>query len=98
MTRSMVRMLVGVLPLFLPGLAPAQAKHYPLESAEGLRLHNVVAQPATHKGKKGRLVADTARLRERMAGGQVEGELLASIEGVELSNGAIEVEVAGAPA
>ncbi|MDQ3951101.1 MAG: hypothetical protein M3282_12275, partial [Gemmatimonadota bacterium] len=58
-------MLVGIFPAVLPGLAAAQAKRYPLESVEGLRLHNVTAQPATHEGKKGlRLAADTARLRE----------------------------------
>jgi hypothetical protein len=99
MIRSMVRMLVGVLPVVLPALASAQAKRYPLESVEGLRLHNVIAQPATHKGKKGlRVVADTVRLRERVAGSQTEPELLASIAGIAFSNGVIEVELAGAPA
>jgi hypothetical protein len=99
MIRSMVRVLVGVLPLLLPGVASAQAKQYPLESVDGLRLHNVIARPATHKGKKGlRVVADTARLRERVAGGQSEVELLASIEGLAFSNGVIEAEMAGAPA
>jgi hypothetical protein len=98
MIRSRTRMLVGVLPVFLSDLASAQAKHYPLESAEGLRLHNVIAQPATHKGKKGlRVVADTARLREGAAG-QAEPELLASIGALAFSNGVIEAEVAGAPA
>ena len=99
MIRATMRVLVGVLAVLLPDLAPAQAKRYPLESADGLRLHNVIAQPATHKGRKGlRVVVDTVRLRERQAGGQTEAELLATIEGVELSNGVIEVEVAGAPA
>jgi hypothetical protein len=98
MIRSVVRVLVGVLPLVLPGLASAQAKHYSLESVEGLRLHNVIAQPATHKGKKGlRVVVDTARLRG-MAGGQADVELLATIQGVAFSNGVIEGEIAGAPA
>jgi hypothetical protein len=99
MIRSMVPLLVGVLTVVLPGLGSAQAKRYPLESAEGLRVHNVIAAPATHKGKKGvRVVVDTARLRERTAGGQGEVELLASIEGVEFSSGVIEAEIAGAPA
>jgi hypothetical protein len=99
MIRSVVLVLVGVLPGVLPGLASAQEKRYPLESAGGLRLHNVIAAPATHKGKKGvRVVADTARLRERPAGGQAEPEMLASIDGVEFSNGVIEAEIAGAPA
>jgi hypothetical protein len=99
MIRSMMRVLVGGSAVVLPGLAEAQAKRYPLESTEGLRLHNVIAAPATHKGKTGlRVVADTARLRERPAGGQAEVELLASIDGVEFSSGVIEAEVAGAPA
>jgi hypothetical protein len=99
MIRSMVRVVVGVLPVLLPGLASAQARQFRLESVDGLRLHNVVAAPATHKGKKGlRVVADTARLGAQVAGGQTEPEMLASIEGVEFSNGVIEAEVAGAPA
>jgi hypothetical protein len=98
MTRAMVRMLVGILPV-LPSLAAAQVKRYPLEAVEGLRLHNVTAQPATHQGKKGlRLTVDTARLRERGAPGQAEPELLAVIDGTELANGVIEAEIAGAVA
>lgn len=96
MVHSKVRTLIGVLPVFLPALLPAQAKHYPLESAEGLRVNNVVAEPVTHKGKKGLRV--TPRLREDMVGGQSEPELLAAIEGLAFSNGVIEVEIAGAPA
>jgi hypothetical protein len=89
-------MLAGVLPAFLPGLASAQAKSYPLESVQGLRLHNVTAESATHKGRKGLRV--TPRLREDVVGGQSEPELLAAIEGLEFSNGVIEAELAGAPA
>ncbi len=96
MIRSVLRMVVGVMPVFLPGFASAQARHFPLESAEGLRLHNVSAESVTHKGRKGLRVAP--RLREDMVGGQSEPELLATIEGVELSNGVIEAEIAGAPA
>jgi hypothetical protein len=99
MIRSLLCVLVGVLPVVLPGLAAAQAKRYPLESAAGLRVYGVTVTPTTHKGRKGvRVVADTAQLRERTAGGQVEPELLASIEGVAFSNGVIEAEVAGVPA
>jgi hypothetical protein len=99
MIRSMVRMLVAVSAVCLPSVAPAQAKHFPLESVDGLRLHNVVVQAVTHKGKKAvRVVADTVRLRERIAGQPSEVELLASIQGITFSNGVIEAEVAGAPA
>ena len=96
MVHSNVRTLIGVLPVFLPALLLAQAKHYPLESAAGLRVHNVVAESVTHKGKKGLRV--TPRLREDMVGGQSEPELLAAIEGLAFSNGVIELEIAGAPA
>ena len=96
MIRSKVCTLVGVLPIFLPGVALAQAKSYPLESAEGLRLHNVTAESVSHKGRKGLRI--TPRLREDMVGGQSEPDMLAMIEGIEFSNGVIEAEVAGAPA
>src|SRR5437762_8546105 len=69
--------------------ATAQATSYPLESAAGLRLYNVVAEPATLQGKKG--------LRLTLAPGVPTGPAFARIEGLEFSNGVIEVEVAGDP-
>jgi hypothetical protein len=98
MIRSVVRTLVGVLAVVLPDLASAQAKRYALESADGLQLHNVIAQPATHKGKRGlRVSVDTARLRAA-GGAQTDVELLAAIQSLTFSNGVIEAEIAGAPA
>jgi hypothetical protein len=95
----MVYLLLVVLVVLLPGVASAQERRFPLTSVQGLRLENVIAQPATHKGKQGlRVVADTARLRQRTGGSQADAELLASIEGFEFSNGVIEAEIAGAPA
>ena len=74
-----------------------QGGHYPLESKEGLRLHNVVAEPATHEGKKG--VRVTLAPNAVPAGaGPADLDQLAVIEGVAFSNGVIEAEVAGAPA
>ena len=35
------------------GSAQAQTKRYPLESVEGLRFHNVTAEPSLLQGKKG---------------------------------------------
>ena len=70
--------------------ATAQATSYPLESAAGLRLYNVVAEPATLQGKKG--------LRLTLAPGVPTGPAFARMEGLEFSDGVIEVEVAGAPA
>ena len=95
---------------FLTDVASAQARHYPLESVEGLRLHNVRAEPATLHGKTGlrlTIAQETARRLERMspeerrqfqAPASLAPELLAWIEGLEFSSGVIEAEIAGAPA
>src|SRR5437867_12470788 len=82
----MTRGLVGFF--FLPAFAGAQAKHYPLESVQGLRLVNATVEPATLAGKKG--------LRVRPAVDTVDGDLVL-IEGLEFSNGVIQAEIAGAP-
>jgi hypothetical protein len=100
MTRSIV-LVLAALTLFQPGGAAAQAKQYPLESVDGLRLHNVTAEPATLQGKKGlrvTLAANAARPPEGMPAGQLDLEQLAWIDGLEFTNGVIEAEVAGAPA
>jgi len=47
------RPLLGAAVLLLPTLLFAQTARYPLDSARGLRPHNVVAEPATLQGKKG---------------------------------------------
>jgi hypothetical protein len=103
--------LLRLAPLLaLTSLLGAQEpqRRFALESATGLRLHNVTADPATLQGKKGIRVrmSEAAqrqfaekRAEERanlaMAGGTVEQ--LASIEGVDFDNGVIEAEIAGAP-
>jgi hypothetical protein len=90
--------------LLLPGRAVAQVKHDPLETADGLVLHNVAAEPATLQGRKGlklTLAADVRRKLESMtpeARSQARIEQLARFKDVEFSNGVIELEVAGAPA
>jgi 3-keto-disaccharide hydrolase len=91
MTRMRVSCVLGFVLVLFAGSASAQApKSYPLESAAGLRLHNVTAEPATLDGKKG--------LRLTLAaGGSPAGEQLAVIEGLEFSSGVIEAEIAGAP-
>jgi len=91
MTRMRVSCVLGFVLVLFAGSARAQApKSYPLESAAGLRLHNVTAEPATLDGKKG--------LRLTLAaGGSSAGEQLAVIEGLEFSSGVIEAEIAGAP-
>jgi hypothetical protein len=97
MLRSTPFVVAALTFVLLPGRASAQARQFPLETVEGLRLHNVAAEPATHQGKKG--------LRLTLAPGATPGgagpadvDQLALIEGVEFSNGVIEAEIAGAPA
>lgn len=94
--------LLALTALWLPFTLPAQARQYPLESAAGLRLHNVVAEPATLDGKKGvrlTISPETARLAEAMTPQQrAQIEPLAVIEGTDFSSGVIEAEIAGTPA
>jgi hypothetical protein len=102
MTRSTLVALTSMAALLLPGAASAQAKHYPLESVDGLQLHNVIAEPATLLGKKGLRVTISeealGRMQRMTAEERLQLEQLASIEGRDFSNGVIEVEIAGAPA
>jgi hypothetical protein len=53
--------------LLLPCPAGAQTKHYPLESADGLRLQQVSAQPAVLHGKKGLRLTISEEMRRRIA-------------------------------
>lgn len=86
--------IVGVAVLLVAGRASPQVKEYPLQSVDGLSLHNVAAAPATLQGKSGlrMTMSDAARREQRQV------EQLARINGIEFSNGVIEVELAGAPA
>ena len=88
MTRLLSLAAAGIVSL--PLAAAAQPRAYPLESAQGLRLVNVTAEPATLQGKKG--------LRLAAVPGQGAVETLARIEGVTFSSGTIEAEIAGVPA
>ena len=97
-------MLALVAALAVPAPARAQPTRHPLESLDGLRLHNVKAEPATLAGRKGLRVtlADDARARlEQMTPQQQAGfEQLVVVDalGADFSSGTIELEVAGAPA
>ncbi len=79
-----------------------QGKRWSLESAAGLRLHNVSAAPAVLDGRKGLKVALAEEAARRMAGpsagAQAQVEQLAVVEGLEFGNGVIDAEIAGAPA
>ena len=95
----------ALLLTFAPvALAFAQPRRFALETTDGLKLHNVTAEPVTHEGRKGlRLTrsADAARRLEAMTAEQRASatlEEIASIDGVVFSNGVIEAEIAGTPA
>ena len=77
-------------------------KQLSLESATGLRLHNVQAEPVTLQGKRGLRVTFSAEAKERFrilsAEEQAKFETLAVVEGSNFTNGVIEAEIAGEPA
>jgi hypothetical protein len=75
--------------------AQGQPTQFALESAAGLRLHNVTAEPATLQGRKGIRVTMSEAAQPAPPGGSLEQ--LAIIEGLEFDNGVIQAEIAGAP-
>jgi hypothetical protein len=95
-------LVLATVALIVPGAGARQAGHYALESVEGLRLHNVTAQPATLQGKKGLRVTISDEAVRRLQGmtpaEQAQVQQLALIEGVDFSNGVIQAEIAGVPA
>jgi hypothetical protein len=91
MIRLRAIVLSSVLGAIVPTVASAQAKQFPLETAQGIRLHNVIAEPAALQGKKGLRVTYAPQVASLAA------ELLAVVEGIEFSNGDIEAEISGAP-
>ena len=102
MTRFTRFALAIGLTFLAPLGAPAQGKRYPLESAEGLRLHNVAAEPAVMQGKKGLgvTISEEAarRFKQMKPEEQLQVEQLAPIAGLDFANGVIEAEIAGEPA
>lgn len=94
MPRGRSAAVVGwlALVLALPSGALPQARSYALESADGLKLHNVVAAPATLAGRKG--------LRLTLSGTATgpDVEQLALVDGPAFASGVIEAEIAGEPA
>jgi hypothetical protein len=85
-----------------PSVPSAQAKRYALESSQGLKLHNVTAEPVVLQDKKGLKVTlseeASRRLQSMTPDQQVPVEQLALIDGVDFASGVIEAEIAGAPA
>ena len=97
-----MRHLLLALALASPSLTAAQERSYPLESADGLRMHHVKAEAVTHEGKRGVRVtiSDEAKRRNASlpAAQQSVIETLAVLEGSDFRDGVIEAEIAGAPA
>jgi len=96
------RLSVVIAVLLVWPAAARQSKQFALDSAIGLRLVNVVVEPDVLDGKKGVRVAvspDALRRLQTMAPDeQAKMESLAIVDGLEFGSGAIEAEIAGAPA
>ena len=96
-------MVAAVSSLLTPStLAQGQGKLYSLETASGLRLHNVAAEPATLDGKKGLQVRASDEAQRRFQSmtpeQQAQLEQLGLIDGPAFGSGVIEAEIAGVPA
>lgn len=80
----------------------AEPQSFSLESSTGLRLHNVIAEPAALEGKKGVKVTISPEAVKKLPGMSAEERAhfnqLAVIEGSAFGSGVIEAEIAGAPA
>jgi hypothetical protein len=100
-TAAMLLACAATTAASLP-VAVRQGRHFPLASAEGLRLHNVSAEPAALQGKKGLRLTISADASRRLASltpeQQADMEQLAIVDGLEFANGVIEAEIAGAVA
>jgi hypothetical protein len=89
-------MVITALTLVvLPGAAWAQKEHRPLESVEGLRFHNVTAEPAVLHGRRGLRATISDEALRRMERTQEYSQGLIQIEKIDFSDGVIEAEVAG---
>jgi len=77
--------------LSVPATAAPQARRYALESTDGLRLHNVAAEPATLQGKNGLRVTMSEEALRGLAGmtpaEQAQVAQLAAIDGLDFANG-----------
>lgn len=80
--------MTGLLVL-VAGLAPGQS--FPLEAMDGVRANKVVAEAATHKGKRGIRLIEPAD-----AAGESEDRLLL-LPVKDFENGVIEAEISGEP-
>ncbi len=79
-----------LLLLALAHPAGAQIKRQALDSLDGLKLHQVAAEPVTFKGRKAIRVTEAA-------GAQAAEDRLVIWTGADFQDGVIEVDVAGQP-
>jgi hypothetical protein len=87
----LARLLFFSLGSLLPALSSAEPARYPLNAADEVRVHNVVAEPAVFQGKKGLKVV-AARKSENPTS---PVETMAVINGLEFTDGVIEAEISG---
>jgi hypothetical protein len=82
--------------------APLAAEQLRLDSARGLTLQNVQAEPVTLDGKRGLRItmpaAERQKFRELPPDQQAAVETVALVDGSDFTNGVIEAEIAGEPA
>jgi hypothetical protein len=76
----------------------AQAKLFALESAAGLKMRDLTAEPATLQGKKGLRITMPEEALKRVSASGGDLEQIALVDGLEFDNGIIEAEIAGVPA
>jgi len=102
MKRFALLVVAAGVALGQPSVPSAQVRRYSLESSQGLKLHNVTAEPVVLQDKKGLKVTlseeASRRLQSMTPDQQVPVEQLALIDGVDFASGVIEAEIAGAPA
>jgi hypothetical protein len=105
----MSRVLVVAFVVATAAFTSAQpSRRFALDTAAGIRAHNVSVTPATHAGRRGVRVEMAVTVREPFQGMTSEQrdaatkttgtvEQLAIIEGITFDSGVIEVELAGTP-
>src|SRR5262245_10367479 len=84
--------------MFARQVLPATGHEYPLDTAKGLTLVDVQAEPVTFEGRRGLRVTLSPDAKQRLAqatAGQSSPEQLAVIDGTDFTNGVIEAEIAG---
>src|SRR5882672_4160070 len=89
-SRSTLLVLTTIATLLLPRAASAQAKRYPLESVERLRLHNVTVEGAVLHGKRGLGALGSEETLGCIEYAQQYGRGLVWIEGIDGSNEVID--------